>query len=86
MAHWSNLVEFAELVADALMALCQLLESQGTNRDIVKKLHSYPAKGLAVRVDVKEDLHEMDQCQPELHHIYKPVSSGCLPQKGNGTA
>ena len=48
MAHWSNLIEFAELVADALMALCQLLESQGTNRDIVKKLHSYPAKGLAV--------------------------------------
>ena len=59
MAHWSNLVKFAELVADALMALCQLLESQGTNWDIVEKLHSYPAKGLAVRVDVKEDLHEV---------------------------
>lgn len=27
MTYWSYLVEFAKLVADALIALCQLLES-----------------------------------------------------------
>ena len=46
--HRAYFIEFAELVADALMALSQLIESQSAHRDVIKQLYCDSAKGLAI--------------------------------------
>ena len=65
--HRAHFIEFAELVADAFMAFGQLIEAQSAHRYIIKELHSYPAKGLAVRFDVKKHLRAITSLR---HHLY----------------